>query len=533
MLPPFMSKSAKKKKAAARKKSVRREHERASIRTPSPPVPWAFILPRAALIVAAILAIYWPVIHGSWLWDDDLLITNNQLIHDPDGLWRIWFQPWVLIDFFPITVTVQWIEWQLWGMDTTGYHLLNIFLHALSALLVWRLFSKLGLRLAWVGGLLFAIHPVMVESVAWIAEVKNTVSLPPFLLAMTAWVDYERTRKKDDYFLALGFFVIAMLSKSTMVMFPFIILLFAWWKRDRIAWSDLKASAPFFAVSLAVGLMLIYHLKHGVGEETIPLGGPLSRLALAGLSLSFYFATCFLPVNLLPLYPQWQVHPPSAVQFLPWPFILGALYWFWMRRQGWGRHVLLGLGFFIIMILPFIGFRVISFMRFTWVMDHFLYLPILGLIGLVIAGLGEFARRLPGDNRSRLVRTIGLGGAFALLALSSHRYASIYVNSIELWTYTLRINPDAWPGYNNLGNALDDVGKVEEAKAAFEQAIRLHPNYPEAHNDLAIAWVHLGHLPEAVEEFKIALQYCPNLQAAQENLAKVEALQREQAQKKP
>jgi len=208
----------------------------------------------ALLIVAAGLWVFWPALHGAWLWDDDLLITNNPLIHDPAGLGKIWFAPTTsLIDYLPITVSVEWLEWHLWGMNTFGYHLTSIVLHLTSALLVWRLLTKLGLRLAWLGGLLFAIHPVMVESVAWIAELKNTLSLPPFLLAMCAWIDYDEQGKWTEYVLALGLFLVAMLCKATMVMFPVVILLYAWWKRGRVGVRDLAGNAPFFALSVVLG----------------------------------------------------------------------------------------------------------------------------------------------------------------------------------------------------------------------------------------------------------------------------------------
>jgi hypothetical protein len=153
------------------------------------------------------------------------------MTQSPTGLWSIWFEPGSQLDYYPIKASVQWLQWHLWGMDTLGYHLTNVVLHILSALLVWRLLSKFGLRLAWLGGLIFAIHPVQVESVAWIAELKNTLSLPPFLLAMCAWIDYEERGKAKDYFLALGLFLVAMLCKLTVVLFPLVILLYAWWRR--------------------------------------------------------------------------------------------------------------------------------------------------------------------------------------------------------------------------------------------------------------------------------------------------------------
>ena len=127
-----------------------------------------------------------------------MYLSQNPLLHDPARLWKAWFQPGSFIEYYPLEQTVQWVQWQLWGNDTFGYHLTNVCLHLLGAFLVWRLLSKFGLRLAWLGGLIFAIHPMMVESVAWISELKNTLSLPPFLLAMCAWIDYEERGRKQD-----------------------------------------------------------------------------------------------------------------------------------------------------------------------------------------------------------------------------------------------------------------------------------------------------------------------------------------------
>ncbi len=473
------------------------------------------------LIAGAVLWIYWPALHGDWLWDDDYLIENNALIHDPDGLWHAWFEPSDLIDYFPLTVSLEWFEWQLWPGDPFCYHITSVILHVCSALLVWRLLSKLGLRLAWLGGVLFAIHPVMVESVAWMAELKNTLSMPFFLLSMGAWIDYDRRGKLEYYFLALGLFLLAMLCKSTMVMFPVVILFYAWWKRGRIGWIDLRNSAPFFAISLAVGLTLIAFLRHGVGEETIPLGGFLSRMACAGLSISFYFSRCFLPVELLPIYPQWKVNPPSPAQFLPWPVLGVAICWLWSKRKPWARHVLFGFGFFVINLLPFVGFRAISFMRFAWVMDHFLYIPILGLLGLAVAALGQVEERLGASSRPFAIG--GIAVMMVLLAFASRQYAKIFINSEALWTYTIQRYPDAWPAHNNLGNALANEGRLPEAKKQYEEALRINPDYPEAHNDLGIILYQMGQTPGAIDQFKEALRLCPNLANAQINLEKVQA----------
>ncbi len=281
---------------------------------------------KAGVIAAAVLWIYGPTLRGEWLWDDDLLITNNATVKDPAGLWRIWFQPGSMMDYQPLKFSVVWLQWHLWGENTLGYHVTSIFLHLLSALLVWRLLHQVGLKFAWLGGLIFAVHPAQVESVAWISELKNTLSLPPFLLAMCAFINYEKDGKSRDYFLALGFFIVAMLCKITMAMFPLVILLYAWWKSGQIRYSDLRASAPFFAVSALLGVVTVFFQQHHSDFATAPAIGLLPRVALAGLVISFYISDFLWPVGLLLIYPPWQVTPLSPLSLAPL-LLLGAVAW--------------------------------------------------------------------------------------------------------------------------------------------------------------------------------------------------------------
>jgi len=472
---------------------------------------WSLI--QATTIAVAVFWVFWPALHGDWIWDDNIYFAENPLMHDPGRLWKAWFEPGSFIEYYPIEQTIQWIQWLLWHNETFGYHLTNVLLHIANALLVWRLLSKLGLRLAWLGGFIFAIHPVQVESVAWIVEFKNTLSLLPFLLAMCFYIDYDEQKKSRDYYWAVGLFLVAMLCKPTMVMFPVIILLYAWWKRNRVREKDLKASAPFFAISLAVGLLTLHvgtrylQLNHAHISE-VAVGGFLSRLALAGASLAFYFSKCFLPVGLLPMYPKWTIDPPSPLQFLPWLILAGILYGLWMKRASWGRHVLLGLGFFFVIIAPFIGFKTISYMAFTWVMDHFLYIPIIGLIGLAVAGLQQIRERLPGSARFFLM--IIMMAVMALMAWESHQYAGNYLNEETFWTDTLRYNPDAWAAHQNLGTVLFKKGQIAKAMEQFEQTINLAPDYVNAYYSLGIALLKFNHVSEARQQFEQALKVDPD-----------------------
>lgn len=486
------------------------------------PAKWNLFLLQGMIIAVASFWIFWPALHGDWLWDDDFDIVHNTAMQGPAGLWKIWFEPGSQIDYYPVKASVQWIQWNLWGLDSFGYHLTNLLLHILSGLLLWRLLAKFGLRLAWLGGLLFVIHPVQVESVAWIAELKNTLSLPPFLLAMCAFIDYDEYKRLRDYLLAVGLFLVAMLCKPTMVLFPVIILLHAWWKRNSIQWSDFKASAPFFAISLALGMLTLfvgtwwYQKNHSQPPANVLLGGPLSRLACSGLTIAFYFSKCVLPVGLLTNYPKWVVDPPSPIQFLPWLVFAILFGWFWINRNGWGRHALFGFGFFFLNLLPFSGLTSTFYMNFTWVMDHFLYIPLIGLIGLAVAGLENIDLRLPAQMRS-----FGIGLTIflmALLAWESRGYAGLYINQKNLWTYTLERNPQAWFAHCALGFALAKAGEPAEAIDQFNQSIRINPGYVIAHFGLGTALQQNHQLPEAIDQFNLALKLGPDYAYARNNL---------------
>jgi protein O-mannosyl-transferase len=485
---------------------------------------WKLLLPRALLIVAAGFWVFAPALHGDWLMDDDFYLTQNALLNDPARLWKIWFAPGSLIEYYPIEASLQALEWRLWHMDTLGYHLTNLVLHVIGALLVWRLLAKFGLRLAWLGGFLFAVHPAVVESVAWISEFKNTLSLPFFLLAMCAWIDYEERGRESDYFLALGLFLVAMLCKISMALFPFVILLYAWRKRGRIGWGDLKAGAPFFAISLILGLTTIlvgdwFREAHLQSSSNPQIGGFSTRLVLAGFSIAFYFSKCVWPVGMLPIYPKWPVDPHSPISFLPWPVLGGVICWFWSKRASWGRHALLGVGFFLINLLPFIGFNSVTYMGFTWVMDHFLYLPLIGLIGLAIAALEQVEGRISDDRRPWLAGMTAV--VLALLAWESHGYAGIFIGPEKLWTYTVERNPTSWLAHNNLGNVMLETGRVPEAIQEYGKALQFNPHSVEAHNNLGLALNQEGRTSEAIDNYELALKDNPHFGLALSNLGNV------------
>ncbi len=472
----------------------------------------------ALIIAAAVLAIYFPALRGDWLWDDGTLILQNHFIHDPAGLGAIWTKPIDGTEYLPLTSSVEWLEWQAFGANTPGYHLASLALHIASALLVWRLFAKLGLHCAWIGGLLFAVHPVAVESVAWISELKNTLSLPPFLLAMCAWIDFDRSGRRKDYYLALVCFLVAMLCKPTALMFPATILLYTWWRRGRIGTKDLLASGPFFAISLAFGLLASILARTGA-EPSPVIAGVGARLATAGWQILLFLGKCILPTHLLPLYPGGLVVSPSPADLLPWLLIVVLLLTAWWRRKTWGRHVLLGLGFFLLHLVPVLGFIYANATTMTWSMEHLVYLPLIGIIGLAVAG---FDLALAKSAASRRALIIGAAAAVCeLLATESFLYAGIFANQGTLWSYDLTGNPDSATAHNNLGLYELDHQHYAEAIDHFRAALRIKPDFAYAHNGLGNALGLTGHAADAATEYQAALAIDPHYAEAHNGLASV------------
>ncbi|HUB68109.1 MAG TPA: tetratricopeptide repeat protein [Candidatus Methylacidiphilales bacterium] len=468
------------------------------------------VLAQALVIVIAGGSIYWPALSAGWMSGDMLEIVNNPLLHTAEGFEKIVFAPGNSPGYYPIEDALLWSQWHFWHLHTWGYRLCSLTFHLVNALLVWRMLGQLGLRLGWLGGLIFAIHPVMVQPVAWISELKYPLSLTPFLLATSSYLAYGKSRRLWDYGLAITLFLAAMLCHNNMAFFPAVILLHAWWKYGRVTRDDLKEAAPFLAISLLLGLAeqlagTLYRNFHP--ENTLALGGVFSRLARVGLSFSLYLAKAIVPAPLEPVYPQWNFDPPSAAQFLPWP-VLGATAWLlWKKRAGWGRHILFGLGFFTINLLPCLGFIAIPSMRATPVMNQFLYLPIIGLIGLAVAAADRLYRRLSPPLR---IVTAGMAVAvLVLLAAQSRAYAKTFVDETKMWTDVLRLNPQSAPAHDQLGNLLLQHGDLAGALNQFQESVNLDPTDPGMKADLAMALVETGRTGEAIQEYEKALKLEP------------------------
>ena len=490
-----------------------------------------------AMILAA-LWIYWPAMHGGWIWDDKTEIPKIAALGGPGLLHRIWVAP-DTGDYYPLKVTVEWLQWKAWGQDTIGYHLTNVLLHAASGLLLWQLLRRFGVRCARFAGLLFIVHPLAVESVAWIDEIKNTLSLPFLLLAMIAYVKSDekgsgpefcndakglRNSGPDPFYGAsLLCFLLAMLSKSSVVMFPVGLLLYAWWRHGKVRAADLRAAAPFFLISFVLGLVAIHFQREfglAGGAAVLPLGGPVTRLARAGLVAAFYLGKALWPVHLLPIYPRWPIDASSPTWLLPWVALGGIGAWCWANRRTWGRHVIFGLGWFFLNLVPVLGFIPISHFRFTWAMDHLAYVSLLGVAGLAAGGLCAAERRWAQTAPGLRWSILGACAAVcAVLALASRTQAARFGDEVGFWTYEMEGNPQASMAQNNLGGALFERGDAAAAIAHYREALRIEPDLVSTHLNLANALGSLGRWPEALAEDREALRLQPGWASTHKILA--------------
>lgn len=519
---------------------------------------------RAAVLIAVTWAAFVPALRNGFVWDDDSFLTANALIHSPAGVGKFWFTA-EAPDYFPLTSTLLWVEWRLWGMRAAGYHLTNLLLHAGSSLLLWRVLQRLGLgaRIAWAAALLFAVHPVNVQTVAWITQRKNTLAL--FLGALSVWLwlksrsevdagaarpeagDRGRKAQVAAYALALLCFALSLLAKTILVTLPVVLALLAWRMKGKLTRRDLAALLPFAAVSAIVATVAFgFQQNRSIGPELalVRPEGWLTRLLGVGWAFWFYLGKALLPVRLCFIYPRWAIDPGNALHYLPLAALAASAGCLaagaWRARGRSAARSALGTGLLIHLLLlaPVLGLVPIYYFRYSLVSDHYQYPALIAVTALVAAGLDRWLQRAPGAARPIALAALAAAGVAACNVETRN-----YRDAQTLYRATLRKNPACWmahcnlgawlaaegkateavlhyrealrlkPDYaeahNNLGNALARAGDPQAALAHLEQAIRIRPGYAEAHNNLGVTLVELHRTDEAVRHYRAAIRYAP------------------------
>jgi tetratricopeptide (TPR) repeat protein len=464
------------------------------------------------LILAAVtIFAYRPAWNGGFIWDDDWYVTNNPLLIAPDGMWRIWFSLDAPSQYFPLTYTTFRIEHALWGFNPTGYHWVNLFLHVANALLVWWLLARLKIPGAWLAAGIFALHPIQVESIAWITERKNVLMGFFFLLTLLAWTQFidERERWPWRYYrLALIFYVLALSAKSTACTLPAALFLILWLQKKRIDWPRVWQIAPFVVLGLTMGLIAVWWERYHMGTRgPLFVLGPLERLIVATRAAWFYLGKLLWPAKLTFIYPQWTITPsnPLAYIWLVAGIALCAAIYFARRYVGRGPEV--AAVFFVATLGPMLGFIMLYTFRYTFVADHYQYLASIGPIALVSAGLVKFTEWARFGPRFLFSLGILIFGALGIL---TWRQSAGYRDIEILWRTTIDRNPGCWMAEHNLGGKLLNKGDVEGAIAHFERASQLKSDNPETHYGLADALRRKGDIERATTEAQVSLNLRPN-----------------------
>ena len=483
---------------------------------------WAWGAALAALVVVA----YLPAFHAGWVWDDDDYVTANLTLRSLAGLGRLWLEPGVVPQYYPVTFTSLWADWQIWGAWAPGFHASNVLLHAINVVLAWCVLAALRVPGAWIAAALFAVHPVHVESVAWVTERKNVLSGAFYLaaalvfIARVAGAPLGSTVRRRAYALVVGLFLLAVLSKSVTATLPLALAIVLWWRDGRVRRADLALLAPLVVVGLGAGGLTVWMERHRVGAV-----GPYwdqtaaERCLIAGRALWFYVGKVLWPYPITFNYERWNLDAGSASQWL-WPGAatvvgIGA----WVGRHRVGRGPAAALAFFVVTLLPALGFVSVYPMRYAFVADHFQYLASLGVLALVGGGLtlGAGARAMPTVTPALIVLT-------GLSAWQSLAYADVET----LWRRTLEANPRSVLALQNLGTLSygqgersPQSGALETALSFYARARDIEPGQPDIWNSIGLVQARLGRGTDAIASFETALQLDPRHAEAARNLGSV------------
>jgi len=491
------------------------------------PAPRAAVV-RVLLVLALVTAAYLPTFGAGFVWDDDDNVTENQTLRTASGLAKIWSEPLANQQFYPLTHTSFWLQYQLHGLDPLPYHLLNVLLHAGVALLLWRLLRLLSVPGPWLAAAVFAVHPVHVESVAWITERKNVLSGVFYLataLAFLKWAGLASKLRGPDhgaqpdhgapprfragYLLALLFFVCALASKTVTCTLPAALLIILGWKKPPAWKSSALALLPFFAVGAVAGLATSWIEKNHLN---ITWSTPwLDRCLIAGRAFFFYLGKLVWPSELVFIYPRWQIDPTSAWQYLfPFAVLLVAIMAFVLRRRiGWTP--LVALGYYAVTLAPAMGFFTLAYHRFSYVQDHFDYLASMGPLALGTAGLSVFGNWLV--KRRPRISPVALPALAGLLLVALTVRSAIQCRPFHdyesLFRHTLAGNPTAALAHHNLAVLLGRTGRTDEALLHYREAIRLAPTEPQVYDNLGGLLLATGRFSEATEARSTAARMLP------------------------
>ncbi len=472
------------------------------------------------VLVLAVIFAYQPVWNAGFIWDDDVYVTENSLLSAPDGLKRIWFTLDSPSQYFPLTYTVLRLQHMLWGLHPAGYHWVNILLHAANALLVGWLLRRLALPGAWLGAALWALHPVQVESVAWVTELKNVLMCFFFLLSVLAWTRFVKNKSGPKwiyYVLALGLYLLALFSKTTACTIPAALVLVLWLSGERVNRARIIQILPFVVLGLGMGLLTVWWERHRQGTQgDLFAMGIMERILVASRAIWFYAGKLCWPATLTFSYPRWNISDSDPLAYVWLAAAVGVGATLYRIKRQLARNIGIASLFFVSTLSPVLGFIMLYTFLYTFVADHYQYVACLGPLALAAAGIAKLAANL--DRRLPRLGLAACGAVLLTLGTLTWRQARIYQNTETLWQDTLNKNPNCWLGYNNLGFFVFTSGRVDEAIALYKRALEINPQHLDTCINLGVALFQKGRTEEAISYYQKAVEISPHEADAHNNL---------------
>ena len=474
--------------------------------SPSPPLLRLSQNPtiRGMALFLITLAVFLPAMNGAFIWDDDITLTNNPLVKLPfgEGFRDIWLSPHAT-DYYPLTWSTFWVEWRIFGLNLTGYQAINVVLHSLSAVLLWRILHRLGLpggsATAWCAALLFAVHPVAVDSVAWISQRKNTLSMVFYLLAILGFLKFDDSEGRRFYWLSPLAFLAALLSKASVITFPIILLVLLWYRHGdsylAALWSNpfpskkrppsvfehkLVQLLPALCLSAASALVTIWFQGKVIGygatsgfevtdtisktlrasfEETGNSPALGERILLTGQVYWFYFCKLIVPTKIAMVYATWKINAHHWAHYIPVLAMIAGITATFCYQKRLGRGPCAALAYIFLALLPVLGLVKMSYHAYSWAANHLSYLAIPGVTALGASLAAHFPRKVP-HPASRFTSRIAILIIFAIFAATTWHRASLYKEPSTLWSDNIAKIPTAYVAYNETRHRLSQRGKV-------------------------------------------------------------------------
>ena len=469
------------------------------------------------VIVPYLPAMLW----GGFVWDDNIFIKIDP-VREVSGLWQIWFSPSAIEregHYWPLVYTTFWLEHKLWGFAPAGYHIVNVLLHLANTLLLWHLLRRLVVPGAWLVAAIFAVHPLHVESVAWVVERKDVLSGLFYLAAALVWMRFMEQPRPRRYVCSLVLYAAGLLSKSIVATLPAALLIWHWWQQGRVTLTDLLRLVPFFVVGLAitVGDLSFYRSLTGT-FDTIDYS-LTERMLIAARALWFYVGKLLWPSGLAVIYPRWDIRVADPLAW-GYPIATVALVVaLWHFRRQLGRGPLAGALFFAVTLSPVLGFVDHGYMKYAFVADRFQYLAGIGVMAFVIGVAAYSIHHLPD-----LWQKGALGVAavvLVVLGMLTWRQASIYRDDETFYRHIIALNPQAWNAHRHLSHVLYKQGRYEEALVVARVAVEQDPDYFQVHVNLGTILGELGRFEEAETHLRRASALNPQARDVHLNLGAV------------